>query len=57
MSIGLTPIKRKAPVAESTICAQIDVVEFTEIVCIQLKEISQDRLLLRRGGENREVRA
>jgi hypothetical protein len=36
-------------------CSQIEIAEFAEIVRVQLKQISQDRLLLRRRGDNFHV--
>jgi hypothetical protein len=56
MPVRLRPIKRKGPVAEPAILSDIQTVEFAKIVCVQLNQVRQDRLLLRRGGDNFEVR-
>jgi hypothetical protein len=52
MAVWLAPIKRKARVIESAIRPNLWIVKLAEIVCGQLKRISQDRLLFRRGGDN-----
>ena len=56
MSVGLRPIERKGPVAKSAILPYIQIAEFAKIVCVQLKQVRQDRLLLRRRRDNLEVR-
>lgn len=56
MSVRLRPIQRKGPVAEPAILPYIQIAEFAKIVRVQLQQVRQDRPLLRRGGDNREVR-
>jgi len=51
----VAPIKRKVPIAEPSIRSDLYIVEFAEVVRIQLKQISQDRLLFRSGGNDLDM--
>ena len=37
-------------VAESTVYSQLTLVKLAQVVCIQLKQIGEERLVVRRGG-------
>src|SRR5689334_4626536 len=49
MPVRLAPIQRKTRIAESTVFSELNVVKFAEVVGVQLEQIRQYRLLLRRG--------
>ena len=51
MKVGVAPIKRKLRVAEFAVRADFQILEFAEIVRIQFKKVSQDRLLTGRGRD------
>src|ERR1017187_3381071 len=55
MSARLTPIKRKVLVAEPPVRPNLHITEFAEVVCVQLKQVSQDRLLLGRGRNDFDI--
>ena len=46
MSVRFTPIQRKRLVTKSAIRPYIQNVKLAEIVCIQFKQVSQDRRVL-----------
>jgi hypothetical protein len=50
MPTALAPIQGKGTVPESSVRSNFDIVELAEIVRVQLKQASQDRLLLRSCG-------
>jgi len=52
MSVGLTPVKWETGVDEPPVRSQIHVVKLAEIVRVQLKQVGEDRLLLKRGGDD-----
>lgn len=43
------PVERKARITESAVRSEFYIVEFTEVMSIQLQEIRQDRFLIRRS--------
>ena len=49
MSVRLASMQRKRLVAESAIRSDIQIVKLAEIMCIQFKQVSQDRLVLAQG--------
>jgi hypothetical protein len=51
----LAPIEWKVLVAESTIWSQLNLVKLAEVVRVQLKQIGEDSLLLRCGGNEFNV--
>jgi hypothetical protein len=55
MSVRLAPVKGKALVSKPAIRSKIQILEFTEVVPVQLKQVSQDRLLLWSSGGNFDV--
>jgi hypothetical protein len=46
MSVRLAPVEGKALVSKPAIRSKIQILELTEVVPVQLKQVSQDRLLL-----------
>ncbi|MDT5157189.1 MAG: hypothetical protein QOH51_1546 [Acidobacteriota bacterium] len=52
IAVRLYPVEREMLVTESPIRAKLHVRELAEIVCIQLKQMSQYRLLLRCGRDD-----
>jgi hypothetical protein len=55
ISARLAPIKWKRRVAKPAGCPYLERVEFTEIVCIQLQEILDRRLLFRCGWDHFDI--
>ena len=56
MSVRLAPVKAKALVSKPAIRSKIQILELAEVVPIQLKQVSQDRLLLWSSGDNFDMR-
>jgi hypothetical protein len=54
--VRVTPIKRKVSVAKSAIRPHLTVVELAEIVNIQLKQVSEDWLMIAFGGDQLNLR-
>ena len=52
MTVRITPIKGKGPITEPAIRSQIEITQFAEIVYVQLKQVTQDRFLLRCSGDD-----
>jgi hypothetical protein len=52
----LAPVEGKALVSNPAIRSKIQILEFTEVVPVQLKQVSQDRLLLWSSGGNFDMR-
>jgi hypothetical protein len=55
MTVRIAPIMGKEPIAELAIRSQIDFAKFAEIVYVQLKQVTQDRLLFRRSGDDLDL--
>ena len=56
MPVGLSPVPRKISITEPAAGALLQIVEFAEVVCVQLQQIGNDRIQLRRGGNEFEMR-
>lgn len=56
MSARFAPIKWKAAVAELAVSPEFYIEDIAEIVCVQFKQVSQNRLLLRVSTDNLDVR-
>jgi hypothetical protein len=48
----VAPVQRKRLVLKAAVCAEFQIVKFAEVVCIQLEQIRDDRLLLGRSREH-----
>jgi hypothetical protein len=55
VAIRIAPAQCEAFVLEAAILIKLEINELAEIMDIQLKEISQNRLLLRTSGNNFKV--
>jgi hypothetical protein len=56
MSVRLARVKGKALVSKPAIRSKIQILEFTEVLPVQLKQVSQDRLLLWSSGGTFDMR-
>src|SRR5436305_2068331 len=52
VSVGISPIERELGISKPAVVAEFDVVEVAEIVCVEFKQVRQDRGL--RGGRRDE---